>query len=231
MAKLAGYVRVSSTSKADHEPSAAEQARAMRAWAKSNGHHVVLSPRYRDLGVCGELTERPGLSAALEAIQAGDADGLLVSRIDRLNRTLTAQEAILAQAWKAHGTVFACDAGEIPQDDPADPMRTAVRQMMGVFAQLERGMIRAKLARGKQAKRERGGYACGYVPLGMRAEDRELVPDEDEQETMRRIAALHGEGRSLREIAAVLEAEGRRPERGERWYPSAVALTLARMQG
>ncbi len=60
------------------------------------------------------------------------------------------QEAILAQAWAAGGRVFAADAGEILADDADDPMRIAMRQMMGVFAQLERGMIRARMARGKR---------------------------------------------------------------------------------
>ena len=62
--------------------------------------------------------------------------------------------------------VFTLDAGEVQQDDPDDPMRTALRQMMGVFPQLERGMVPARLRRSKEAKRAQGGYLGGQVSYG-----------------------------------------------------------------
>ncbi|MEU6839725.1 hypothetical protein ABZ941_31230 [Streptomyces rubiginosohelvolus] len=58
------------------------------------------------------------------------------------------------------------DQGEILPDDPEDPMRAAMRQMMGVFAQLDRGMTVAKLRRGRRIKGEKGQYAYGAPPYG-----------------------------------------------------------------
>jgi hypothetical protein len=37
-------------------------------------------------------------------------------------------------------------ADEILEDDPEDPMRTAIRQIRCVFAELERGVIRQRMA-------------------------------------------------------------------------------------
>ncbi len=34
--------------------------------------------------------------------------------------------------------VFSADQGEIHEDDPDDPIRTAIRQVMGTFAELDR---------------------------------------------------------------------------------------------
>jgi DNA invertase Pin-like site-specific DNA recombinase len=62
--------------------------------------------------------------------------------------------------WRLKASAFAVDVGEIRADDPDDPMRTAMRQMMGVFSQLERGMIAARLRSGRRLKAERGGYAA-----------------------------------------------------------------------
>lgn len=77
--------------------------------------------------------------------------------------------------------MFTLDAGEVQQDDPDDPMRTALRQMMGVFAQLERGMVTDRLRRGKAAKRAQGGYVGGRVSYGKRpAGDGAVVVDEAE---------------------------------------------------
>lgn len=230
MEKLAAYRRVSSHNASQQEPSEAEQVKAIRAWSKTTGKQVVVSPRFRDMATNGDLMleDREGLSALLEAIRSGEFTGLAVSRLDRLSRTLTAQEAILAAVWQAGGTVYAADAGEVPQDDPDDPMRTAMRQMMGVFVQLDKGMTLAKLRRGKTAKRARGGYVGGYVPLGKAAVDGELVDDAEELATIRRLHELHAEGMSLREIAAVLASEGRKTKTGATWHPSTVARALAR---
>src|SRR5207244_11738718 len=91
------------------------------------------------------------------------------SQADRLARTLSVQEAALASVWAQGGRVFLPE-GEVLRDDPDDPMRTAMRQMMGVFSQLERGMITARLRAGRAAKAASGGYAYGSPPFGWRAD-------------------------------------------------------------
>jgi DNA invertase Pin-like site-specific DNA recombinase len=73
------------------------------------------------------------------------------------------------------------DLGGIVPDDPEDPMRTAMRQMMGVFAQLDRGMTVAKLRRGRRIKGEKGEYAYGAPPYGWQAHKKDLTPEEMEQ--------------------------------------------------
>jgi DNA invertase Pin-like site-specific DNA recombinase len=87
----------------------------------------------RDERVSGteDAADRPGLTAALTMIEDRGAEGLLVARLDRLARTLAVQEAVLGHVWKHGGRVYAADVREVLQDDPDDPMRTAMRQMMG----------------------------------------------------------------------------------------------------
>ena len=56
--------------------------------------------------------------------------GVVVYNLDRLARKLTVQEGVLATVWDRGGSVFSLgDGGEVQQDDPDDPMRTAMRQM------------------------------------------------------------------------------------------------------
>lgn len=62
----------------------------------------------------------------------------------------------MAQVWKNNGRVFTADQGEILQEDPEDPMRTAMRQMMGVFSELEHSMIVARLRAGRKEKAIQG---------------------------------------------------------------------------
>jgi len=109
-------------------------------------------------------------------------------------------------------------------------MRTAMRQMVGVFAQLERGMIIARMRAGRELKAARGDYAYGAPPFGSRAEGKALVEVPAERETLARITELKTAGASLREIATVLDAEGRPPKRGGSWHPETINRALARAE-
>lgn len=218
-----GYVRVSTDRQAEKGTSLAEQERALRSWARAHGYRLVAV--HRDEGVSGtcDAVDRRGLSAALEALRAGEAEALVVVTLDRLARSLTVQEAALGHAWKAGGRVFTLDAGEVQQDDPDDPMRTALRQMMGVFAQLERGMVTARLRRGKAAKRALGGYVGGRVSYGKRpAGDGALVVDETEAQLVEQICRDRTAGRSYRDICSALEDAGFRTRAGGPWQPAVV---------
>jgi DNA invertase Pin-like site-specific DNA recombinase len=145
-----------------------------------------------------------------------------VSSLDRLARALTVQEAVLAKVWAYGGKLFTVDSGEVLADDPDDPMRTAMRQMAGVFAELERRMVVKRLRDGRQTKRQKGGYAGDGIPYGFRAEGAELVPDEVEQRLVERVQKLRADGASYRGVCATLDAEGFRPRRAARWSPATV---------
>jgi DNA invertase Pin-like site-specific DNA recombinase len=226
--RLVGYLRVSSEAQLDGLGLKVQE-QAVCRWPRQHGHRVV--------EVCADpaqsgtipFTDRPGITCALDALKHGRADGLLVLNLGRISRLLTDQEAALAVVWRHGGRVFTAESGEVLADDPDDPMRTAIRQMAGVFFQLDRAMTVKRLRDGRRLKAERGGYAHGRPPFGWRAAGRELVEDPAEQTTLARIRELHGQGKSLRAIAATLEAEGHQPRRGQRWHPIVLARILERL--
>lgn len=228
--RLSAYLRVSTDLQADQGLGLQVQRQAIRAWAKANGHRIV--HWFSDEGVSGthDVEGRPALLDALASLERGESGGLVTYRLDRLARKLTVQEATLARVWSLGGTVFAVDLGEVPQDDPDDPMRTALRQMIGVFAQLDRGMIAARLRAGRRMKAASGGYAGGAPRFGQRAAGRSLVPDETELATADRIHDLAAAGHSSRQIADVLNAEGRRSKRGGAWSSATVCRVLRARQ-
>lgn len=222
------YVRVSTDKQAERGFGLDVQKHAVKTWAKAHGHRLVLIACDEGISGTREAADRPGLTQALQALQERKAEALVVPRLDRLARSLSVQEAALAHGWRSGARVFSCDSGEVQADDPDDPMRTAMRQMMGVFSQLERSMLTARMRAGRKMKSEKGGYAYGGPPLGFKAQDGSLVVDSDEQRTVNRIKELHGEGRSLRAIATVLHAEGYTPKRSTRWHPQTLAAVLKR---
>jgi DNA invertase Pin-like site-specific DNA recombinase len=226
--KMVAYVRAS-RERVEGEYGIEVQNIAIRSWCERNGHELVTV--LCDNGVSGktEATLRRGLSLALNLIQASEADGLVVLRLDRLARSLTTQEAALAHVWQHGGRVFTVDDGEVMRDDPNDPMRTAMRQMTGVFAQLERSMILARMRAGRRAKFARGGYAGGYRRFGVEVVDGDYVSSTAEQMVIARAIQLRSCGMTLRQIADTLTAEDYVPPRGgERWYASTVRNILRR---
>lgn len=227
---ILGYIRVSTDKQAEEGLGLEVQEEAIRSWCLS--HQKELLSIHRDEGLSGSLDpgDRPGLAAALEAIESGEATALIVHKLDRLARSLTVQEAALAHVWRSGGEVFTVDGGQVARDDPDDPVRTAMRQMIGVFSQLEKGMIASRMRAGRRLKAERGGYAYGRPPYGYRAENKELVANPAEQLAIALAWNMRSNGASLRAIASTLESHGYRRQNGStHWHPSQVARLLKPM--
>jgi DNA invertase Pin-like site-specific DNA recombinase len=125
--------------------------------------------------------------------------------------------------------VHATTRGEILADDEDDPMRTAIRQFMGVIAQLDRAMTAKRMRNGRKAKALAGGYAgYGSPAFGQQSVDGELQPDEAELQVIARMRELRGEGKSYALIAETLNAEELKPKRGGIWHAQTVSRALAR---
>lgn len=236
--RLVAYLRVSTDRQAERGVGLQVQQQAIRTWAKTNGHRIVLW--CRDEGVSGSngLDTRTALPEALRALRRGEADGLVVYRLDRLARDLVLQEQLLAEVGRMGRQVFTTSAGEgaFLEDDPADPSRKLIRQILGAVSEYERAMIRLRMQSGRANRRERGDYAgdgsppYGWRPeRGQRGEGVRLVEVEGEQATLARIRELRAGGSSLRQIAEVLTAEGHKTKRGGRWQPQTLAVILGRL--
>lgn len=229
--RLVSYLRVSSTGQLDGYGFDRQRADIKR-WAKANGHKIVAE--YTDT-VTGKVDapDRPGLTEALQMVRKPpEADGLVVGALDRLARALTTQEAILALVWREGGRVFTADGGEVLRDDPDDPMRTAIRQVQGVFAELDRKTVVKRLRDGRRAKAAAnrhavGPYRFGYEGTG-KGRERDAGPRADEQAAVARIVELRKAGESFRSIAATLDTEGHRPRRAESWSAMSVRAVVQR---
>lgn len=227
-----GYARVSTVKQAEEGLGLEVQERAIRAWAKANGYR--LRTIHRDEGISGAngVDTRVGLFDALAEVKEGAAVGLVVYRLDRLARDLVLQEQLLAEVRRLGGDVFSTSAAEAAYlvDDPKDPSRKLIRQVLGAVSEYERAMIVMRLRAGTARKRERGGYVGGAPGYGWKADraTRELVRDEGEQRALDLIRRLRGEGRSLREIARELDMAGHKPRRAAQWSAEAIRQALRR---
>ena len=228
--KIAAYLRVSTDRQAEEGLGLDVQRAAIRMWARREGHRVV--GWFADEGASGSngLDSREALPSALAELRGHRADGLVVYRLDRLARDLVVQETLLAEVRRLGADVFSTAASESAYlvDDPDDPARKLIRQVLGAVNEYEKSMIALRLRSGRRLKAQRGGFAFGSPPVGYRAEGGALVVDQEEALAVARARELRGRGKSLREIADVLANEGHRAKRGGMWHPTTLARVLAR---
>lgn len=227
--RFIGYRRVSTAGQLDRY-GLPMQDTDLRNYARAGKHQLVRIET--DGAKQGSLPpeERPGLLAALKAIQRGEADGLLIpGDLDRLARELWLQEVILRQIWKTGGVLYTTTRGEIEPNDPDDPMRTFLRQVMQGVAELDRAMVAKRMRNGRKAKAATGGYAgFGSPAFGQHSVDGELVTDEREEAVTARMRELRAEGMGYKAIADRLNTEGLTSKRGGAWHPQTVSRVLAR---
>lgn len=226
--KVVGYVRVSTDAQVDGLGLEVQE-RTVRAWCRTNKHRLVAV--HRDEGVSGSngVDGRVGLPVALAQVADGTAGAVVVARLDRLARDLVLQETLLAEVWRSGGEVLSCAGGEGDlRDDPDDPSRALIRQVLGAVSQYERSMITLRLRSGRARKAERGGYAHGSPPYGWRSDSGVLVEVQEEQEVLTAMRELAAAGLSVRAICQALNVSETPSKRGGRWHPTTVSRALAR---
>jgi DNA invertase Pin-like site-specific DNA recombinase len=153
MKRVAIYLRVSTDKQSTHN-----QRRELEAVAKRSGWHLVRV--YEDAGISGAKgrDRRPGLDAMLKAVNAREFDMVAAWSVDRLGRSLTDLLGILQSLHDKGVDLFLHQQGL----DTSTTAGKAMFQMLGVFAEFERGIIRERVNAGLARAKERG------VKLGRR---------------------------------------------------------------
>jgi DNA invertase Pin-like site-specific DNA recombinase len=164
----------------------------------------------------------------LAAMMGNGVKACIVESLDRLARDLFVQNLLLAKLSAEGLTLIAANTGEdVTAAMKDDPMRRAMVQIQGVFAELDRNLTVAKLRRGRDAaSAERGRRVEGPLPYGDDP-DRPL-----EAATLARMKELKAARPrlSLTKIADALNAEpDKYPTRtGARWSKMTVYQMLRR---
>lgn len=166
-----------------------------------------------DEGVSAGTLRRPALVEALELLAAGDADALVVAKLDRLTRSLSDLAGLLNLAERQGWALVVLDIGA----DTATPAGRLVAGVLGAAAEYERRLASQRTSAALQAAKARGQRLGRPVALP--------------EPVRRRIADERAAGKSLAAIAGELNAEGvGTAQGGTRWHASTVRAVLASLE-
>ncbi len=223
------YLRVSTEQQADGGVSLDAQRAKVEAYALAVG--LTLVETIVDAGVSAKTLDRPGLSQALAALEAGKAEAVLVTKLDRLTRSVR-DLGTLVETYFGEGRFALLSVAD--SIDTRSAGRRLVLNVLGSVSQWEREAIGERTADALvQVKAE--GVRLGGEGLGWErteetdADGRRIVRElPEEADTVARIRELREAGKSLRDIAVTLTVEGRATKRGGRWAAKTVRAVLAR---
>jgi len=192
--KVAIYVRVSTEEQAKEGISLAAQIDRCIKFCEAKGWEVAKV--YEDAGFSAGTTKRPAFQDLLQDIKEGRISILLVYKIDRFSRNLKDLILIL-DTLKEHGVNFTSVSEPF---DTTSAIGEAFFQIIGVFAQLERGMVSERVQMAFEKKLDSGEY-LSRAPIGYRYRNSKLEVNEKEAAVVREIFEMWAAGVHYKEIA------------------------------
>jgi DNA invertase Pin-like site-specific DNA recombinase len=148
------------------------------------------------------IETRPGFNRLLDRIEGNGVRTVLIEDASRFARDLMTQELGILSLIKLGVRVITASGDDLT--DTSDPMKKAMRQIAGAFAELEKARLVAKLRGARERKRGSSGRITkdGRGKCEGRMNLAERSPE--------LIATAHAlnDGRSLRKISAALAEQG-----------------------
>ncbi|WP_454158068.1 recombinase family protein [Microbacterium lacticum] len=203
---MIGYVRVSTEEQERSGLGVEAQTEAILAECDRRGWTVEIMS---DLGRSGKQVN-PELRRALDLLDAGQADGMIVAKLDRLARSVRHASAIIDDAIRREWALVVLDNAL----DLTTPGGRAMANMLATFAELERDLISSRTKEALAARKARGldNGRRTAIPAGV----------------LRRIVLSRDAGASYGRIARELAQEGVLSSTGlADWHESTVRRAYA----
>jgi site-specific DNA recombinase len=221
--RTVAYLRVSTDRQADRGVSLDAQRAKVLAYADL--YDLDLVAVEVDAGASAKSLDRPALARALAMLKRGEAEALLVVKLDRLTRSVR-DLADLVDGY------FAKRAALLSVSEQIDTRSVAGRLVLNVLSsvgQWEREAIGERTSAAMQhlaaQGRFTGGTAARYgYALGANGET--LIAVNAEQAILAKARELRASGLSYRAVAATLDECGLRARNGKRFVPAQVARMM-----
>lgn len=221
--RTVAYLRVSTDKQADRGVSLDAQRGKVLAYASL--YELDIAAVEVDAGASAKSLNRPALQRALTMLKRGEADALLVAKLDRLTRSVRDLGDLVDE-------FFAKRAALLSVSEQIDTRSAAGRLVLNVLSsvgQWEREACGERTAIAMRHLAEQGRYTGGAMPYGQTLADdgATLVEVAGEQAVLAEARTLRAAGLSLRAVAATLHERGRRARNGRPFAATQIKRMLA----
>lgn len=212
MVRVIGYARLSRAS--ESSTSIARQREIIAQTADARGWSLVETVVDNDVSASRLRLNRPGIKRVRAAVAAGEADAVIVWRLDRLARSVVDFGTLIDEG------VSIVSATE--SFDTTTAQGRAMASLLQVFAELESATTRLRVTDSRRHLATTGRWPggqppYGYVSVPLVGGGRTLAVNDAEAATLRRMVDAVLGGASLYATLRDLNAEGSRTRRGTAW--------------
>jgi DNA invertase Pin-like site-specific DNA recombinase len=175
----------------------------IKAYARAHGHKIVAWQE--DLDKPGSTLNRPGIQAALAQVDAGEAEGIIAAKLDRITRSIADLGKLLQRASTDGWNLVAVDVGL----DLGMPNGKLVAHVLGAIAEWELDRRRNDWQLARERAVARGVHVASRIPTGyQRGEEGRLAVDEEVAPLIRELFRRRAEGQGWRTLATFLSESG-----------------------
>ena len=176
-------------------------------------HQLPILGVYADMAISGMKDTRPQFEAMMRDLQLGLADTVVIYDQSRMFRKMSAWFTFRDDLTRMGVSVVSVTQPSIG-GDLRDPMNFLSEGNMALFNQIWSLQSRQKTMEKMRFMARNGQHTGGKPALGYQVVDGRLAIQPEEAEIVRRIFQEYADGRSYREIIAVLNADGLKTKRG-----------------
>ena len=182
------------------------QREACEAFIESQRHEGwrLVPTHYDDGGYSGGSMDRPALTQLLADLEAGHVQVIVVYKVDRLTRSLTDFSRMI-ESFDAREVSF---VSVTQQFNTTTSMGRLTLNVLLSFAQFEREVTGERIRDKIAASKKKGMWMGGLVPLGYDSQERQLIINRAEAQTIRSIFAAYLELGTVRQLKTHLGARG-----------------------
>ncbi len=225
MAKMIGYCRVSTEIQERDGVSLGAQEELIRAHCINKNYELV--DVIRD-AVSGKSLHRDGIQRALQMLRDHKADGLIVTRLDRLTRSVIDAANMIERDFQ-HKQLISLNENV----DTTTAIGRMMLNMITIVSQWERETIRERILAAVRHKKKKGEKLGGGVPYGYKVIEeggkKLLALDKAEQRIVASIMDMkEHQGMTETEIANELWRRGITNRVGNKMQPVQVMRIIER---
>jgi DNA invertase Pin-like site-specific DNA recombinase len=201
------YLRISTADQASSGAGLDAQRAAIEDHCAKRGWQII--DWAEDHASGKSMSGRPELANAIERIERGQAEALVVAKLDRLARSVHDFTGLVARSQKRGWALVVIDL----QLDMTEPAGKLMANILASFAEFERDLIGKRTREALAVRRAQG------VRLGRQRDLPDSLVDQ--------MVAARDEGWTYQRIADQLNTEGIRTARGgSRWHPSTIRAAI-----